>query len=508
MPDQDLNIRLNLIDRLSGALSRVQGNLSRIGQTVDDVGKKFEVTGNHISRVGMTLTTLGGAVTAPLILAFTQSAQVNLKYANTLERIKISFENVALSVASSVAPVMDKLANIVQKAVNVWNAIPQSTRDVIIQYTLIAGITVTIIGVFTTLIGKIWSVVGTFTRFLALGNGFGAILVALVAMVMYWDKIGNVVRKVLDAIGIGLTVLQIGFIKFGRVVNTVLSILSANLTEFLKLLSQTPGPQQNAFLAMSEGAGKLQASLAGLAQRGGQDIAALEQHLTDLFSGESGMLATSLDNIMNNAKATVGNLIGWIETAANSTSSVVEKSFNVLDAFTVKTVGAMKTAFEDGFFNIMKGEFDNLQDVAVNFGNSILKILSQIITQWIFTKALTNLGWEGLLPGLSYHTGGTVRRAHSGYLASDEVPIIAQAGEGIISRKGMQALGQQNFNDLNQGRGGKSSGGGGGISLQVVLPVSAMDSTDVMRRRKDIANAVSAEIANNAQIRDIVRRYR
>lgn len=505
MADQDLNIRLNLIDRLSGALSRVQGNLSRIGQTVDDVGKKFEATGKHISRVGNTLTTLGASVTAPLILAFNQSAQVNLQYANTLERIKISFENLSLSVASSVAPVMDKLANIVQKAVNVWNSIPQVTRDSIIQYTLLAGILLTVVGVFTTLIGKVVAITGVFIRFLALGNGFGAILVALVAMVMYWDKVGNVVRKVLDAIETGLTVLQIGFIKLEKGVITMLANIVGKLVEVYALLARAPGPQQNVFLALSEGAGKLQANLAGLAQKGGQDIAALEQHLADLFSGKGGMLSTGMDGIIEKARATVGNVMNYIKNAAETTSQSVQKTMDVVGMISQKTATAMSSAMADGFFNIMKGQFQNLQDVAVNFGNSILQILAQVIAKWLLVKTL-GAAMPGLIP--FFHEGGVVRRAHSGYLASDEVPIIAQAGEGIISRKGMQALGQQNFNDLNQGRGGKSSGGGGGISLQVVLPVSAMDSTDVMRRRKDIANAVSAEIANNAQIRDIVRRYR
>lgn len=505
MADQDLNIRLNLIDRLSGALSRVQGNLQRIGQTVDDVGKKFEQTGRAISKVGTTLTTIGAAVTAPLILAFNQGAQVNLQYANTLERIKISFENVSLSVASSVAPVMEKLANIVQKAVNVWNAIPQSTRDAIIQYSFVAGIIITLIGVFSTLAGKIVTITGYLIRFLALGNGFGAILVALVAMVVYWDKVGSVVRKVLDAIETGLTVLQIGFIKLEKGVVTMLANIVGKLVEVYALLSKAPGPQQNVFLALSEGAAKLQANLAGLAQKGGKDIEALEAHLVELFSGEGGFLSDGLDNVVERARATVGNIMKFIESTANNTQQNVEKTVDVLGAVATKTAGAMSSAMADGFFNIMKGQFQNLQDVAVNFGNSILQILSQVIAKWLLIKTL-GAAFPGLIP--FFHEGGVVRRAHTGYLASDEVPIIAQAGEGIISKKGMQALGQQNFNDLNQGRGGKSSGGGGGINLQVVLPVSAMDSSDVMRRRKDIANAVSAEIANNAQIRDIVRRYR
>lgn len=60
------------------------------------------------------------------------------------------------------------------------------------------------------------------------------------------------------------------------------------------------------------------------------------------------------------------------------------------------------------------------------------------------------------------HRGGLVRRAHNGWyvhrggLSSDEVRIIAQTGEGVLSRQGMAA-----FDALNQGRvpsGGAPSG--------------------------------------------------
>lgn len=72
-------------------------------------------------------------------------------------------------------------------------------------------------------------------------------------------------------------------------------------------------------------------------------------------------------------------------------------------------------------------------------------------------------GQEGVF---NFHTGGLVgdlahwRRAHRG-LAVDEVPIVAQTGEGILSRTGMAALDALN-------RGGWNGGGGYG-SLQAAI---------------------------------------
>jgi hypothetical protein len=58
---------------------------------------------------------------------------------------------------------------------------------------------------------------------------------------------------------------------------------------------------------------------------------------------------------------------------------------------------------------------------------------------------------------LSFHEGGVIR-AHNGLnLANDEVPIIAQTGEGVLSRRGMSALGGASaLNSLNRGENGST----------------------------------------------------
>jgi hypothetical protein len=78
-----------------------------------------------------------------------------------------------------------------------------------------------------------------------------------------------------------------------------------------------------------------------------------------------------------------------------------------------------------------------------------------MITQWLVFMAL-----KAAASFFFFHTGGQIMhsggpiRAHSG-LAVDEVPIIAQTGEGILSRRGMATLGGVgNLNALNSGRGG------------------------------------------------------
>lgn len=73
-----------------------------------------------------------------------------------------------------------------------------------------------------------------------------------------------------------------------------------------------------------------------------------------------------------------------------------------------------------------------------------------------------------------FHAGGMVRKAHRGMLANDEVPIIAQAGEAILSRKAVSMIGgPQAVSNLN-------SGGGSGQPIVIEVPVT-LDGARVAR---------------------------
>jgi hypothetical protein len=74
-----------------------------------------------------------------------------------------------------------------------------------------------------------------------------------------------------------------------------------------------------------------------------------------------------------------------------------------------------------------------------------------------------------------YHRGGAVR-AHTG-LAIDEVPIIAQAGEGILSRRAMRRIGgAAGLHALNNGAGGA----GGDVAAALVRLADAIEDRPVV----------------------------
>jgi hypothetical protein len=105
----------------------------------------------------------------------------------------------------------------------------------------------------------------------------------------------------------------------------------------------------------------------------------------------------------------------------------------------------------------------------------------------------------GLIPflhagGVIMHAGGEITRAHSGYLAPDERLIIAQTGEGVLSRRGMATLGLQNFHRLNRGE----PLGGGPVVVNVThAPTYYYRATeaDYKRDARKIIRAIDQELS-------------
>jgi len=93
----------------------------------------------------------------------------------------------------------------------------------------------------------------------------------------------------------------------------------------------------------------------------------------------------------------------------------------------------------------------------------------------------------------SRHRGGII--AHRG-LAVDEIPVIAQRGEGIISRQGMEVLARLNEGQLPAGN-----------VTYIINAVDAASFADLCRRNPEAIQMVVQESINrNTVLRDVIRR--
>lgn len=167
----------------------------------------------------------------------------------------------------------------------------------------------------------------------------------------------------------------------------------------------------------------------------------------------------------------------------------------------------MRTALVDGFFNVIKGEFDSLSDIVVSFGDMMLKTILQAVAN----MALIKVGLGGFL-GFTAHTGMYVmgdktsagygrRKFHRG----DEVDATLLTGEGVVNRQGMRNLGVDNLNKLNRG---ENVGGSIVVNNYYIDNIDAKSLRDRLMEHGDIyANASERGIKDNTSLRKTSQRF-
>jgi hypothetical protein len=145
----------------------------------------------------------------------------------------------------------------------------------------------------------------------------------------------------------------------------------------------------------------------------------------------------------------------------------------------------------------------SFKDFVSEAGSAILSTLKQVAAQYVISATLGRINPAFNLLGMTFHKGGVIR-AHSG-LAVDEVPIIAQTGEGVLSRRGMSALGRSNFEQLNRG---KSIGGGETVVNYYIYANDAKSFVSMLYQNKEaIHGLVTENVARNGAIRGSMKKY-
>ncbi|MCX5711770.1 MAG: hypothetical protein NTY47_01700, partial [Candidatus Omnitrophica bacterium] len=132
----------------------IEGGLTRLGNTAHELGLKMRQTGREISYVGSSMVMAGTAITAPLIAAYKEAGKYNNDIAQQLYETKNVFQNLAVSIGTSLLPVMKQLTDMVARAVDWWNNLDKVTRDRLIQNIFKLGETLIGLGFALVVVGK------------------------------------------------------------------------------------------------------------------------------------------------------------------------------------------------------------------------------------------------------------------------------------------------------------------------------------------------------------------
>jgi hypothetical protein len=510
--NRELEIIMKLKDEVSKRLQGIEGNLQKFANSVHQVGLNMRQVGREIYQVGSTLTFMGAALTGPLALAFKSSEKYSLSVSNELKRLNNAFIALRVSIAEALVPVVHKLANVFGNLLTIWNGIPPATQQMIIQGVAITGIFLTLSGVVVSLAGKlirvggiILDLVSKFALF-ALANPWLVGIAAVVAgLIVVFLKFRDVAVPVLNAVEIGAEMVYIGFVKLIKYLLVGFDKLALGLQKFYDLLGKIPGKLGEPYREASEHIKKFRENLDGLIKASDTETDRVGNKISNILATGEGSLVQGYDK----ARATIENFINLLKNLGKDVKiNEVAQKFDAIESIGEGTARSLGSVFKHFFSDAFKGQIDDIRDYFAELGNMMLEVLAEVLAKMILVKTIGAI-FPGMIPffhqgGMVYHSGGPIQPiyAHVG-LSPDEVPIIAQTGEGVLSRRGMAALGgPENLKSLNEGKPAK-----GNITINVNQVIQAWDAQDVWRNRKMLSNAIADDIYTNGKIRSVIRNY-
>lgn len=322
------------------------------------------------------------------------------------------------------------------------------------------------------------------------------------------EKVGQALWLVLGFVQGFMNQIISGFFTLLEVASTVFQKLLIPFQKFYELLGKLPGYMGETYRQAAENIKTLSNNI--------------EQNkkIFDMAARESAKVAIEqYDLVFAKVKDTGDKTVEILKNTAKQIGESAEEAkiqFNAIHELVKQTARNMETAFSNLFFKAFTGELKNVKEVFADFGRAMLQTISQILAKIVMIKLLTAFAGGaggsifGVPVGSLFHEGGMIGRqrrrfirAHQG-LAPDEVPIIAETGEGVLSRRGMSALGgSENLKALNRGEKVKD----GGVTINVNQVIQAWDAQDVWRNRKMLSEAIADDIYNNGKIRSVIRNY-
>ena len=500
----------NIILRLKDEFSK---NLQSAGKNFDSFARSVDQMGTAISRTGMKMVAIGTTMNAPFFAAAKAMEKYSFDAQQQMQRLNAEVLALSKVISDAAMPTIKTFNDNFSKTINVLKSLDPVLLQNIAHWSMSIGQILIAVGVFEIFVGKTLSLIGKMAS-----GWLGKInlIIGAIALLTYaWTQHHDAFMKVLNAIDIG----------FNSFVIANLAGYKA-MVEGLVTLSKVFPPMAGMTQPLQDGLDSINKALA-----------AFKQNVIDAQNG-NGAFARGV----NNSVASLTQGVGKIKAAADKAKKDIEEPMKDLKTRFKELSFSMADDFSSAFDQIIfegKGFADTMKNVFENLARGILKDFTSTALRTAFNSlfnfgkmtpeqkggsGIGGLAAAGLGIGsifgpigsaiggifgslLKFHEGGVIPiYAHSG-LAPDEVPIIAQRGEGVLSRKGMAALGgSDKLRALNSGKG--AGGGGQTVNYAPIMVIQAWDSSDVYRNRKILSAAIQEDIKNNGLMRQVINQYR
>ncbi len=593
MGSRVLEIIATLNDQVTAKLDQMGGGLQRLEKNLISNGHQAVLFGRTLQQVGLGMTMAGAAITAPLMLAYNNAGKFSAQIAAQQYQMKQQWDEISISIGKSMVPVMQQLLNTLESVVKWWTSLSQAARDHIIQTALVAGQYLLTGGVILHTLGEVFKIFGDLGILLgktlkfvqALAQGFIVLFTAnlpllviyatvglIILAMMKWKAVGDVVMNTLQT---GGDVIAIAFRSILLIIDQVSAAIYHLMSFIIGIVEKIPMLPKAWKDALDGMRTQFDSYSAGILDASDRNVKKIGDDFNFLGTSGAGSWALGFDN----AKNSFGNFIGDVQKGIGTINQlrdalnggkgsldnpsgngmgfwdgfqmgILDTQIKMSNMFEMgKTMATafyndMKSSFSSFFDDVFTGQLNKASQLFVNFGNSLIKtfsnVLSQMATNWIMfgnmfggtpgtatggifgalgslfgkagaaaSPAGISLGATDVLPNfgpLTLHGGGMIKRAHDGMLAGDEIPIIAQTGEAVLSRRAVSTLGSDNVNNLNAGRG-LVGGSSGGVVININTAVQSWTPQDIQNNGAAIMSVINNGIMNNSTIRTLIKQY-
>lgn len=345
-----------------------------------------------------------------------------------IEELKGSLETAAIQIGDTLAPIVQKVAELITALVNKFSALPEGVQQVIV----VVGILVAALGPLLMIIGQISLGISAVAGVLSKLSGIGGVVTKLVggiktavtgllgmitahpviavitaiiaALVTLYNKcewFRDGVNGILKAIKDGFFAAWDGIVEFftetiPNAWNEMLSSLLANPTIRTIVTTIT-----DSFTKLKENLNGIWNGIKQLAQNAGEFIknATLAPVLLmiDLVTGDFEKLKSDLENILNNIKNAVANIWDSIKEITSNIWNEIKNVVSTLVSLVKETAISGFEALRDGIKNAIRELPKIVSDIFEKIGSTIS---GWIDNAWEWGADFINGLKEGILSGV------------------------------------------------------------------------------------------------------------
>lgn len=345
-----------------------------------------------------------------------------------IEELKGSLETAAIQIGDTLAPIVQKVAELITALVNKFSALPEGVQQVIV----VVGILVAALGPLLMVIGQISlgisAVAGTLSKLSGIGGVvtdliggiktavtgllgiitahpviavITAIIAALVTLYNKCEWFREGVNRILKAIRDGFFAAWDGIVEFfaetiPNAWNEMLSSLLANPTIRTIVTTIT-----DSFTKLKENLNGIWNGIKQLAQNAWEFIknATLAPVLLmiDLVTGDFEKLKSDLENILNNIKNAVANIWDSIKEITSNIWNEIKNVVSTLVSLVKETAISGFEALRDGIKNAIRELPKIVSDIFEKIGSTIS---GWIDNAWEWGADFINGLKEGILSGV------------------------------------------------------------------------------------------------------------